>query len=841
MEASDSDIEIDDLLKDDDDDDDKKKKENKKFNNKLRSKTKPPLVPTIHLNLIKSPVQSDEEKSEESRSNLSNGSASLENEDESLSNSNTIEEDEDSIKQNKVKKSKIFESEDDKSSVSKEDENSKSSSSSNARATRSSRKNKSNGNKKEKEKNIKKEETDEIVIDEDDSDFEEVVQSAKKRKIRNKKNLDDDEDSEIESNKKKSKIKEDAVETRRRIRKIIDDSKLKQDTVDALKQEQERLKRIEKQKLLSVSNQEEPTVIGDSDIEEIQELDKTLSPVKPITIKNSSGLYLDAAKLIQVDNKIATKLKKHQIEGIKFMFESCYESVEEIKKGNRGDGCILAHCMGLGKTFQVVSFVHTLVAHAEMTKTKRIIVLTPVNALLNWRQEFQDWLKSCDKRVNVFDLTTVKTIKERLRVMENWFKRSGVLILGYTMFTNLVTAKTIKKKNIREDIEKYLINPGADLIVCDEGHILKNEKTATSKAVNRVNTKRRIVLTGSPLQNNLNEYHCMTSFVKPSLLGTIKEFRNRFVIPINNGQHADSTEADVQYMKKRAHVLHKTLAGCVQRMDYTIIKPLIPPKYEFVISIRLSDLQQKLYKMYLEREGYSKVSKIGKIMGAKLFSDFNNLYRIWSHPWVLKMQFEQKQINDAKKLHREFLDDDEEEEEDEDDLSDLIDDNDDEDENDNGSVILDDDNSNSAKSVKRVKNKRKTRSAKLNGADSSSKSSVGSPAQDSEPAWWDDLIEDDMEYKISISGKMEVFFEILQRCEEINDKILVFSHSLFSLELIEKFLKHWTRTKRSRWLPLVDYFRIDGNTEGFNRKKYINEFNDPTSEVRLFLISTKGN
>jgi RAD54-like protein 2 len=205
------------------------------------------------------------------------------------------------------------------------------------------------------------------------------------------------------------------------------------------------------------------------------------------------------------------------------------------------------------------------------------------------------------------------------------------------------------------------------------------------------------------------------------------------------------------------------------------------------------------------------------------------------------MQFEQKQINDAKKLHREFLDDDEEEEEDEDDLSDLIDDNDDEDENDNGSVILDDDNSNSAKSVKRVKNKRKTRSAKLNGADSSSKSSVGSPAQDSEPAWWDDLIEDDMEYKISISGKMEVFFEILQRCEEINDKILVFSHSLFSLELIEKFLKHWTRTKRSRWLPLVDYFRIDGNTEGFNRKKYINEFNDPTSEVRLFLISTKGN
>ena len=334
---------------------------------------------------------------------------------------------------------------------------------------------------------------------------------------------------------------------------------------------------------------------------------------KTAPIKNATGLFLDAARLLQVDDKIASKLKKHQTEGIKFIFESCYESVEQIEKGNRGDGCILAHCMGLGKTFQIVSLVHTLISHAELTKTKRIIVLTPVNALLNWRSEFTEWLKGCNRKVNIFDISAVRTIKERLRVMDDWFRRGGVFIIGYTMFTNLVASKTIKKKSMREDIEKYLINPGADLIVCDEGHILKNEKTATAKALNRVNTKRRVVLTGSPLQNNLNEYHCMTSFVKPSLLGTIQEFRNRFVIPINNGQHADSTEGDVQFMKKRAHVLHKTLAGCVQRMDYTIIRPLIPAKHEFVISIRLSELQQKLYKMYLEREGYSKVAKIGKI------------------------------------------------------------------------------------------------------------------------------------------------------------------------------------------------------------------------------------
>lgn len=58
--------------------------------------------------------------------------------------------------------------------------------------------------------------------------------------------------------------------------------------------------------------------------------------------------------------------------------------------------------------------------------------------------------------------------------------------------------------------------------------------------------------------------HCMVDFVKPSLLGTKKEFANRFVNPIINGQHSDSTQRDVKIMKARAHILHELLAGCVQ-------------------------------------------------------------------------------------------------------------------------------------------------------------------------------------------------------------------------------------------------------------------------------------
>lgn len=60
----------------------------------------------------------------------------------------------------------------------------------------------------------------------------------------------------------------------------------------------------------------------------------------------------------------------------------------------------------------------------------------------------------------------------------------------------------------------------------------------------------------------------MVSFVKPNLLGSRKEFCNRFVNPITNGQHADSTSYDVKLMKRRAHVLHKMLSGCVQVKIY---------------------------------------------------------------------------------------------------------------------------------------------------------------------------------------------------------------------------------------------------------------------------------
>lgn len=81
----------------------------------------------------------------------------------------------------------------------------------------------------------------------------------------------------------------------------------------------------------------------------------------------------------------------------------------------------------------------------------------------------------------------------------------GVIIIGYTMFRTLTSPKSLKRKSDQVSAKKCLCDPGADIVVCDEGHVLKQEKSCLSVAVNKVKTKRRIVLTGTPLQNNLME------------------------------------------------------------------------------------------------------------------------------------------------------------------------------------------------------------------------------------------------------------------------------------------------------------------------------------------------
>ncbi|KAM9271859.1 helicase ARIP4 isoform 2-T2 [Cariama cristata] len=316
--------------------------------------------------------------------------------------------------------------------------------------------------------------------------------------------------------------------------------------------------------------------------------------------------------------QLAHAVKPHQIGGIRFLYDNLVESLERFKTSS-GFGCILAHSMGLGKTIQVISFLDVLFRHTE---AKTVLAIVPVNTLQNWLAEFNMWLpapenlpadyNSKDIQPRTFKVHILndehKTTAARAKVVNDWVMEGGVLLMGYEMYRLLSLKKSFatgrKKKTKKQTgpviidldeedrqqellkgIEKALSRPGPDVVICDEGHRIKNCHASTSQALKNIRSRRRVVLTGYPLQNNLIEYWCMVDFVRPDFLGSRQEFSNMFERPILNGQCIDSTPQDVRLMRYRSHVLHSLLEGFVQRRGHNVLKVQLPSKEEHVILI----------------------------------------------------------------------------------------------------------------------------------------------------------------------------------------------------------------------------------------------------------------
>uniref|UniRef100_A0A6P4E6U6 Transcriptional regulator ATRX homolog n=1 Tax=Drosophila rhopaloa TaxID=1041015 RepID=A0A6P4E6U6_DRORH len=110
-------------------------------------------------------------------------------------------------------------------------------------------------------------------------------------------------------------------------------------------------------------------------------------------LKNSDLIldYIDNTKtFIKVNKDLVKLLKPHQRDGVRFMYDSCYGGIDVGNK-NIGSGCILAHCMGLGKTLQLIALLHTVISYKELN-TSKILVLCPKSTVMNWADEFQQWL-----------------------------------------------------------------------------------------------------------------------------------------------------------------------------------------------------------------------------------------------------------------------------------------------------------------------------------------------------------------------------------------------------------------------------------------------------------------
>lgn len=111
-------------------------------------------------------------------------------------------------------------------------------------------------------------------------------------------------------------------------------------------------------------------------------------------------------EFLSVDGSIVKHLKPHQVKGVKFMWDACFETVEKAKN-SIGGGCILAHCMGLGKTLQVVTLAHTVLMNEMETGVRKVLIICPVSTVLNWLNEFQKWFEDYEdeRDYEVYEMT----------------------------------------------------------------------------------------------------------------------------------------------------------------------------------------------------------------------------------------------------------------------------------------------------------------------------------------------------------------------------------------------------------------------------------------------------
>ena len=180
-----------------------------------------------------------------------------------------------------------------------------------------------------------------------------------------------------------------------------------------------------------------------------------------------------------------------------------------------------------------------------------------------------------------------------------------------------------------------LTDPGPDLVFADEGHLLKNDSSALTKALRRVSTRRRVILTGTPLQNHLLEYHCMVDLVRPGFLGNRKEFSGMFALPIREGQAREATPRQVRTMTQGPSAA-RSLQGLCQRKECRCFAQALPPKVEHVLHIGQSRFQKRLSRVLRRR-----VNNSGGF-ATHVLPAFQAMLILNNHPHLLQVMHNEK-------------------------------------------------------------------------------------------------------------------------------------------------------------------------------------------------------
>lgn len=219
-----------------------------------------------------------------------------------------------------------------------------------------------------------------------------------------------------------------------------------------------------------------------------------------------------------------------------------------------------------------------------------------------------------------------KASKEELtQQLRQWCIASGRAVVRPVLIVSYETLRL----NVDE-----LKNTPIGLLLCDEGHRLKNGDSLTFTSLNSLNVQKRVILSGTPIQNDLSEYFSLLNFANPDLLGSRLDFRKRFELPILRGRDADGTDADRQKGDECLSELLAIVNKFIIRRTNDILSKYLPIKYEHVVFCNMAPFQKDLYKHFINSPDIKSLIR-GK--GSQPLKAIGLLKKLCNHPDLLDL------------------------------------------------------------------------------------------------------------------------------------------------------------------------------------------------------------
>lgn len=315
-------------------------------------------------------------------------------------------------------------------------------------------------------------------------------------------------------------------------------------------------------------------------------------------------------------------------------------------------GGIVGDEMGLGKTIQVIAFLAGL--HHSGLLDGPVLIVCPATVMKQWCSELHHWWPPL-RAVILHSIGSGMSNKKKINEdeLEGLIMSADPTQFTYDDFSNSAKTKghLESSKNMQSLIDK-VIKDGHIVIttyvglrihqdklldvewayaVLDEGHKIRNPDSEISLTCKKLKTYNRIILSGTPIQNNLNELWSLFDFTFPGKLGTLPVFQQQFVQPISMGGYANATNMQVQAGYKCAVALRDLISPYLLRRVKADVAKDLPEKKEMVLFCKLTQYQRKKYIEFLNSKDLEQIQR-GK---RQVLFGIDILRKICNHPDLL--------------------------------------------------------------------------------------------------------------------------------------------------------------------------------------------------------------